>query len=155
VDSAADRFEHAFALGCHLGDPCWEGMAGRGRGCIAMARGDAKGALEILLDAITRSTRLPDGYLWAKAHALDALCGLAIAQKLPEATVWVDELQHIAARSGMREITVRALLHRAALGERSSAQAAQWLVDEMDNPLLKERVAMGLLREARSLQTRS
>jgi DNA-binding SARP family transcriptional activator len=135
LDSAAERFEYAFALGCQLGDPCWEGMAGRGRGCIAMARGDAIGALEILLDAIGRCTRWPDGYLWAKAHALDALCGVAINQRLPEATLWIDELQDIAARSGMRELTVRALVHRASLGDPCSAQAAMLLADEMGQPL--------------------
>jgi tetratricopeptide (TPR) repeat protein len=136
VDSAADRFEHAFALGCQLGDPCWEGIAGRGRGCVAMWRGESHQALEILLDAITRSTRLPDGYLWAKAYALEALCGLAIAQKMPEATLWVHELQNLAARSGMRELTVRALLHRATLGDLSSAVAARLLSGEIDSPAL-------------------
>jgi len=140
VDSAAERFEHAFALGCQLGDPCWEGIAGRGLGCIAMSRGDSTGAIEVLLDAIARSTRLPDGYLWAKAYALEALCGLAIAERLPEATVWIDELQTIAARSGMREFTVRALMHRASLGDLPSAQAAQLLLGEIDNPLLGSMV---------------
>jgi DNA-binding SARP family transcriptional activator len=140
MEAAAERFEHAFALGCQLGDPCWEGIAGRGRGCIAMSHGDSTGAIEILLDAITRSTRLPDGYLWAKAYALEALCGLAVAERLPEATIWIDELQTVAARSGMRELTVRALMHRASLGDLSSAQAAQLLVGEIDNPPLSSMV---------------
>jgi hypothetical protein len=139
VESAAERFEHAFALGCQLGDPCWEGIAGRGLGRIAQSRGNAAGAIEILLDAITRSSRLPDGYLWAKAYALDTVCGLAIVEKMSEATVWVDELQAIAARSGMRELTVKALMHRASLGDFPSAQAAQLLVGEIDNPLLRSR----------------
>ena len=138
VDAAAERFELAFALGCQLGDPCWEGIAGRGRGCIAISRGDTTAAIEILLDAITRSTRLPDGYLWAKAYALEALCGLAISKKLPEATIWLDELQDIAARSGMRELTVRALMHRAALGDTSGTQAARLLAIEIDNPALSD-----------------
>jgi hypothetical protein len=135
VDSAAEHFEYAFALGCQLGDPCWEGIAGRGRGCIAIACGDASGALEILLDAMARSSRWPDGYLWTKAYVLDALCGLATAQKLPEATLWIDELQDIAARSGMRELTVRALVHRASLGDLCSAQAATLLADEIGQPI--------------------
>jgi hypothetical protein len=136
MESAAERFEHAFALGCQLGDPCWEGIAGRGRGCIAISRGDTGTAIEILLDAIARSSRLPDGYLWAKAYALEALCGLAISEKLPEATLWIDDLQTIAARSGMRELTVRALMHRAALGDVASGRAARLLVDEIASPRL-------------------
>jgi DNA-binding SARP family transcriptional activator len=136
VGSAAERFEHAFALGCQLGDPCWEGIAGRGRGCIAISRGDSAGAIEILLDAIARSSRFPDGYLWARAYALEALCSLAISQRLPEASIWIDELQNVAARSGMRELTVRALMHRSSLGDISSGQAAHLLIAEIDNPVL-------------------
>ena len=30
TDRAADRYAHAFALACQLGDPCWEGVAARG-----------------------------------------------------------------------------------------------------------------------------
>jgi tetratricopeptide (TPR) repeat protein len=140
VDAAGERFEHAFALGCQLGDPCWEGIAGRGLGCLALSRGDTSNAIEILLDAIARSTRLPDGYLWAKAYALEVLCGLAISERMPEASIWVDELQGIAARSGMREFTVRALMHRASLGDSSSAEAAKLLSSEVDNPVLSTLV---------------
>jgi hypothetical protein len=104
-------------------------------------RGDTAGAIDIFLDAIARSTRLPDGYLWAKAFALDALCALAVAVQLPEASVWIDELQNTAARSGMRELTLRALLHRAALGDTSSAQAAKLLLVEIDSPPLAHLVS--------------
>ena len=140
VDAAGERFEHAFALGCQLGDPCWEGIAGRGLGCIARSRGDTAKAIEMLLDAIARSTRLPDGYLWAKVYALEALCDLAAQQRMPEASIWIDELQGMAARSGMREFTVRALLHRATLGDASGAEAARLLSNEVDNPALNNLV---------------
>jgi hypothetical protein len=83
---------------------------------------------------------LPDGYLWAKAYALEALCNLAIAERLPEATIWTDELQAIAARSGMREFSIRALMHRAALGDPSSGTAAKLLMREVDNPLLHSQI---------------
>lgn len=136
VSNAADRFEHAFALGCQLGDPCWEGIASRGLGCVAMAHGDTALALEILLDSIQRCLRLPDAYLWGKAYALDALCSLAVAQAMPQAIGWISELQGMAARSGMREITVRSHLYRAALGDSTSATAARLLVCQIDNPAL-------------------
>ena len=32
TDTATDELEHAFALACQLGDPCWEAMAARGLG---------------------------------------------------------------------------------------------------------------------------
>lgn len=140
VDDAAERFEHAFALGCQLGDPCWEGMAGRGLGRVASARGEALRGVEILLDAIARSTRLPDGYLWGKAYALEALCELAVANKMPQAPAWIDELQTLAARSGMRELTVRGLWHRSALGETGSGEAARLLAREIGTPFLQNAV---------------
>jgi tetratricopeptide (TPR) repeat protein len=31
LDAAGDGLEHAWTLGCQLGDPCWEGMAARDR----------------------------------------------------------------------------------------------------------------------------
>lgn len=136
VTAAAERLEHAFALGCQLDDPCWEGIAGRGLGLVAVARGDAARATELFVDAIARCDRLPDGYAWGKAHALDALCGLAVAQGMPQAPAWIAELQLLAARSGMRELTARALIHRAALGDVASAAAATVLVLEIDNPAL-------------------
>ncbi len=140
IDLAAERFEHAFALGCQLGDPCWEGIAGRGMGRVAIFRGESARAVEILVDAIARSTRLPDGYLWAKAYALESLCGLAVASKLPQAPGWVDELQTLAARSGMRDLTVRALVHRHALGETQSGEAARMLASEIESQLLRDDV---------------
>lgn len=133
---ASERLEHAFALGCQLGDPCWEGIAGRGLGRLAMARGEPQRAVGILLDAIQRCVRLPDAYLWGKAYALDALCGLAVSESMPQAPAWISELQGLAARSGMRELTVRAHLHGAAAGSAQSGLAARLLVLEVDNPAL-------------------
>src|SRR5437867_3974310 len=141
VSAAAERFEHAFALGCQLGDPCWEGIAGRGLGRVAIARGEPQRAAEILVDTIARCVRLPDAYLWAKGYALDVLCGLAVQQGLPQASAWIDDLHSIAARSGMRELTARSYLHRAALGDSASGIAARLLVHEIDNPALFAAVA--------------
>jgi hypothetical protein len=36
------------------------------------------------------------------------LCDLAVAQEMPQASAWIDELHGLAARSGMRELTARA-----------------------------------------------
>jgi hypothetical protein len=55
---------------------------------------------------------------------------------LPQASNWINELQGLAARSGMRELTVRSHLHRAALGDSASGAAARLLACEIDNPAL-------------------
>ncbi|MDR7378944.1 DNA-binding SARP family transcriptional activator [Rhodoferax ferrireducens] len=136
VAAAADRFEHAFALGCQLRDPCWEGIAGRGLGLVAIARGEVQQAMDILVDAAARCVRLPDAYLWGKAYTLDVLCGLAVQHAPTRAMGWIDELQTLAARSGMREFSVRSHLHRGALGQPASRPAAQLLSCGIDNPVL-------------------
>ena len=78
VASAEARFEHAFALGCQVGDPCWESIALRGLGLVAARRGDDVRALELLVEAPRACRRLPDTYLWIEAYGLDALCSVAI-----------------------------------------------------------------------------
>jgi hypothetical protein len=53
---------------------------------------------------------------------------------MPQASAWIDDMQSLAARSGMREFTVRSHLHRAALGDSASASAARLLAREIDSP---------------------
>ena len=135
-EEAAERFDHAFALGCQLGDPCWEGVAGRGLGLVAAARGEPHRAVAILEDALARCARLPDAYLWGRASVLDALCGVAVAQRLPAASRWVAQLLDVAARAGMREFVVRAHWHRARLGEAGAVATARLLASDLHNPAL-------------------
>lgn len=87
-------------------------------------------------DAITRSVRLPDAYLWARAYAVDALCTVTRGEGLPEAAHRLDQLRMVSARSGMREMLARAHLHDAALGRAGSAAAAQALCSDIGNPRL-------------------
>jgi hypothetical protein len=140
IGPACELFEQAFALGCQLGDPCWEGMAATGLGRVAMVRGQPVQAAEILLDALKRCARLPDGYLWGKGYALDALCRVATEADMPQAKAWGHELMALAAGAGMRELVVRAYLHQAAGGQAPAASAAQVLANEIDNPRLLAQV---------------
>lgn len=142
---ASERFEQAWALGCHLGDPCWEGISGRGLGLVAIARGETERAVHILTDALHRGTRLPDTYLWGKGYTLDALCSLVIAQDLPQASEWLTELRTLAERSGMREFTARALGHQARLGSDASLTVARLLASEIGNPRLDRELESGQL----------
>lgn len=148
VDRAAEQFEQAFALGCQLGDPCWEGLAGRGLAQVAAARGDTTRARELLLDALDRGSRVPDAYLWGRVYTLDALCALAIAQHWPEAPSRADEMLALAQRSGMRELVVRAHLHSVALGRTAALDVAAELAQELGNPVLMRAVAAARLLRA-------
>ena len=136
VDSAEARFEHAFALGCQVGDPCWESIALRGLGLVAAARGDIPRALEVLVDAPPLCRRLPDTYLWIEAYGLDALCAVAVEHRAHAAGPWIDELEAIAARRGIRELLLRATVYRARLGEPGALDVARSLAAQIDSPAI-------------------
>ena len=138
VDEAADLYQHAFTLGCHFADPCWEGIAARGIGLVMSLRGDVDEALDWLDDARTRCVRIADAYIWVEAYCQNALCEVAVAQGLDGATVFVDELEHRAASTGMREYVARAYVHRYRLGDEGALETARVLASSVSNPALHE-----------------
>lgn len=141
VDQASAAFDSAFALGCQLADPCWEGLAARGIGLVHRAHGRFDAAIAWLDDARTRCIRIPDAYLWVHAYCLDALCSVAIEAGARQASEWVNDLELVAARTGMNEMVVRAQLHRAQLGDDRAAATARLFADRIDNPVVLERLA--------------
>ena len=148
VDAAEERLEHAFALGCEVGDPCWESIAARGLGLVAAARGDVPRALELLADAPKLCRRLPDTYLWIEAYGRAALCAVALDHGAEASGLWIGELEKITARRGMRELLVHAMVYRARLGEPGALDAAGALAAEIDNPALDELLASAELSAA-------
>jgi DNA-binding SARP family transcriptional activator len=138
LDAAESRFEHAYALGCQVGDACWESIGLRGLGLVASARGDVPRALGLLVDAPKLCRRLPDTYLWIEAYALDALCAVAVEHRAEAAPRWIDELEAITARRGIRELLLHATVYRARLGEPGALEAARSLAAQIDNPALGE-----------------
>jgi len=142
---AEEKFEHAFALGCQLADPCWEGLGARGIGMIKASRGEIATAVEWLDDARTRCTRLPDAYLWVQGYCLDALCAVAVEHAVSGAARWIDDLESFGGRTGIHEFVVRAYLHRHRQGNASALVTARLLGTDIENPSLRK-----LLREPSS-----
>ena len=142
ITDAARGFEHAYALASqHCGSECWESIAGRGLGLVADAKDDVDAAVRWLDFAVTRRTRWPGAYPWIWVYALDALCGVAVKRRLPGAPAWIADLEERASRLGMRELLVRAHLHRARLGDDRSLEVARALAAEIDNPALERELA--------------
>lgn len=140
IDSAKERLEHALALGCLVGDPCHEGLARTGLGLIAARRRDVSTALESFNKAINRCATSTDASVWVLAYALDAMCTLAISEGMPEAPAWIGKLEILAGRTGMREMLVRAHLHKHDIGYSTALDAAVVLAYEVDNCHLQEAV---------------
>ena len=137
AESARRALEHSFALGCELGDPCWEGISGQGLGRLAYRDGQTSHGLRLLEDARRRAGRVPCAYVWVKAYAMAALASAAVELDSRRAGEWVSDLASLAARTGMREFAVRASLLRHARGEPGSYESALVLAREVENPTLQ------------------
>jgi DNA-binding SARP family transcriptional activator len=135
---AEEILRHAFARACQLGDPCWEGMSARGLALVAERRGETQRAFGGLADARARCNRLADPYVWLDGYILDARCELGRRHGHADTEHWVGALRQLASRTGMRELTVRALLHGAALGHKGDARAAALLAADIDNASLQK-----------------
>lgn len=140
-DHAVALLEHAFALGCRLGDPCWEAIAARVKGLVHEAAGERASALACLRDAADRAVRVADPYVWIHAYCLEALAAVAIADAAPDAREHVAQLERLAARGDMRELVVRAALHRARLGDPGGVAPARLLGEAIDNAALHAELA--------------
>jgi DNA-binding SARP family transcriptional activator len=137
VEAATEGFEHAYALACQLGDPCWEGMAARGLGLLNATIGDGATATAWLAEAHTRCNRVTDRYQWVRGYVLDAMIATALDRHdQAEAGRLVDTLALLAARGEMRELVVRAHLHRTRMGDPTALAAARLLAGGIDNPAL-------------------
>lgn len=137
VQSATDRFEQAWALACQIDDPCWEGMAARGLGLLSAGRGDNAAANGWLNEAAVRCNRVTDRYQWIHGYVLDAAVGTAMEQGDHErAGQLATSLSSLAARCDMRELVVRAHLHKSRLGDPTALASARMLGATIDNPAL-------------------
>ena len=140
LPAGRERFEHAWALASELGDPCWEGAAGQGLGRIACQEGRVSVGIRLLEEARRRAASFSDTYVWIEAYALAELAAAAVAAGHRHAREWVEDLISLTARTGMRELAVRAYLLRAELGDRSALDSAAILAAEVENPALTRRI---------------
>ncbi|MFC0624296.1 AfsR/SARP family transcriptional regulator [Kribbella deserti] len=139
LDAAADQLEQAWVMACQLGDPCWEGMVARALGLFSTLRADHPAAVEWFAEAATRSNRGPDRYQWIHAHVLDTMIATALDRGEPDrAAPLVTRLGALAARCDMRELVVRAHLHRHRLGDQPALRAARLLAVDIDNPVITQ-----------------
>jgi len=138
---ARDDAENAFALACQLGDPCWEGMAGRALALLALHAGDPAAATAWITEARRRCDRLPDRYVWV--YGFVALGHLEIAaRQQPELVASLARrLYTDALRMDLPEFTAWALIYQAEAGEGANLAMARTLAADIVNPELQARAA--------------
>jgi DNA-binding SARP family transcriptional activator len=137
---ARERLEHAFALGCQIRDCCWEGIAAAGLALLDESEGNATEALERFDDAVRRSVREPDAWLWGHGFVLDLACAFGVRHGIDRARTWIADLEALASRTMMRDLLTRAYLHRAGLGDPDALHAAELVAADVDNPALHDRL---------------
>ena len=139
-DEAGEDAEHAFALACELGDPCWEGMAGRALGLLALQAGDLPGAQSWLADARRRCDRVPDRYVWVSAYIGLAQLEAAARQDPGLVGPAAARLCEHAVRSDLPEFLAWALVYQAEAGDRAKIPLARTAAGGVTNPQLQARV---------------
>jgi ATP/maltotriose-dependent transcriptional regulator MalT len=147
---ASEILEHAFALGSRLGDACYECAAATGLGRLELARGNRTAAIERFDDARMRLVLRPD-YVFLEAQALESLCYVAVEEGHPSAGTWINDLEWITGRTGMRELLARSYLHRSRAGDASALEVARVVAADIDNPALSALLA----KEAALVPTRN
>lgn len=143
LDEANDLLVHSLAAATQLNDSSFESFACRALGLLAAAKKKTDDAFEWLERARSRMIEAPDCE-WTFAYSLDALANFCTEIGHENASRWTDELEDIAARTGMKEMACRALLYRYAAGSENALAEASVLASGVDNPALHK-----LLDEAR------
>ena len=138
---ARDDAEDAYALACQLGDPCWEGMAGRALALLALQDGNGGAAADWIIDARRRCDRVPDRYVWVSGFV--GLGQLEIAARhQPELVRPLAARLHAdAMRMDLPEFAAWALVYQAEAGERSNLSLVRALAGQIANPALQARAA--------------
>jgi DNA-binding SARP family transcriptional activator len=140
-DEARDEAEQAFALACQLGDPCWEGMAGRALAVIAMQAGDAAAAAKWITDARRRCDRMPDRYVWVSAFVKLGHVQIATAYQPDLVLPLARKLYQDALATDLPEFIAWALIYQAEAGDLAGVSLARTLAAGVSNPDLRARAA--------------
>lgn len=136
VAAARDLLDHAWVLATESGDHCWMATVAHGQAALASAEGDPARARHWCEAGLAPAP----WYLWPHARLLDMACTVAAPGEPAVRAARIDRLSDVAARGGMRDLLVRAHLHRARLGSPTGLPAARALAAGIDDPALHVRV---------------
>jgi len=140
-DQARDDAEQAFALACQLGDPCWEGIAGRAIAVVALHDSRGTAAVEWITDAQRRCDRVSDRYVWVSGYVALGHLEIAARQQPDLVIPLARHLYQDAVRADLPEFTAWALIYQAEAGDTAQVALARAVASQVVNPDLQERAA--------------
>jgi DNA-binding SARP family transcriptional activator len=115
VGDAKEALEHALATSRQVADPCWEAMALRGLGMVAVTTGRVEEGITLLTEAPRQCQRLPDTWLWITAYGFDALADVTTGRGIADASAWTTSLEELSTAHGMRALADNAAGYRRRL----------------------------------------
>jgi tetratricopeptide (TPR) repeat protein len=140
-DEARDDAEQAFALACQLGDPCWEGLAGRALALLALHSGDPARAGEWITEAQRRCDRVPDRWVWLSGFVALGHLEIAARQQPDLVMPLARRLYQHALRADLPEFIAWALIYQAEAGDVAGLPLARAIAAQVTNPALQGRAA--------------
>lgn len=136
-DEAGALIDHARVLADLSRNTGWIAMAVAAQARLLVTQG----GIGIAQGHIHQALALTPRWTWARGRLMDIACEAAIAAWSTEAERQAARLSLVAARSGMRELVVRAHSHRGVLGDTAAAEAVPVLVQGIQNPALMSYLA--------------
>jgi len=128
--TARDLLEYAWIQATESADQCWVAAVTHAHGVLARREGR---------DALTwcrTGLAAEPWYTWMRARLLDLAADLTLGQ--PESIGLVDELEQLAGAGAMRELMVRALIHRSRTGDPMQITRARAIALDIPNPILHQ-----------------
>jgi tetratricopeptide (TPR) repeat protein len=137
LEAARGLLDHAWVLATENDDHCWMATVAHGQAVLALAEGHQGQARQWCDVGLAPAP----WYLWPHARLLDVACTIALRTDPATAGDLIARLTRLAGRGSMRDLLVRAHLHRARTGSRTALAAAQAIAAEIEDPALHGRIS--------------
>jgi tetratricopeptide (TPR) repeat protein len=136
LETARGLLDHAWVLATENSDHCWMATVAHGQAVLALAEGRTLEAKQWCEQGLAPAP----WYLWPHARLLDVACSIAVSTDPAAAAELLGRLAQIAGRGSMRDLLVRAYLHRARAGSRTALAAALGIAEGIEDPALHAHI---------------
>jgi hypothetical protein len=136
LETARGLLDHAWVLATENNDHCWMATVAHGQAVLALAEGRPLEAKQWCEQGLAPAP----WYLWPHARLLDVACSIALSTVPATAAELIARLTRLAGRGSMRDLLVRAHLHRAQAGSRTALAAAQGIAEGIEDPALHAHI---------------